>query len=375
MENPFIYGEVVTGDNFCNREKEIKKLSNDLLDSQKIFLISPRRFGKTSLIKTVLEEIRRQNIRTVYLDIEGISTYKKFLNTYLNALIKEFTTINKIYEFTKKILSGIKFELNVDDKGNPALTLGYKSLDENLEMIASKIYELPAKITKRERLVIVFDEFQEILKLNGRHIEGVLRSAIQHQRNVGYIFAGSRRHILVDMATSPDRPFYRMGPVMYLERIPEEIIKKFIYKKFCNTGIKISKIAVAKIIEMSENIPYYIQMLSHELWDYAVIQKKGANEKDIGIVFKELLKQYDQNFREHWNRLITTKRQLLQTIAHRGGNNLLSKEILSKNELGYPSSVQRTLELLIADGHIDKVGNTYFMVDIVFREWIRQFTF
>lgn len=374
MKNPFVYGEVVGGSDFCDRETEVRKLTLDLDNAQKIFLISSRRFGKTSLVKVTLEKLEKQKMRTIYLDVEGISTYKKFLNTYLNILTRKFSAINKLYEFAKKLLPSIRFDLSVDETGSPTLSLGYKPEDPDLESVAAKIFELPEKIAQRQQVVIAFDEFQEILKLNGKQTEGALRAAVQHQKNVGYIFAGSKRHLLTEMVTSPDRPFYKIGPIFYLDKIPEEIFKEFIYEKFHRSGVKISKNTVSKIIEFSENIPYYVQMLSHELWDYSLTQGKEIKEKEIELVFQELLKQYSQNFSESWNKLIIRKKQLLQVIARKGGHNLLSKESLSENELGYPSSVQRTLELLIADGYIDKIDNEYFIVDILFREWVKRFT-
>lgn len=374
MKNPFIYGEAVTGNDFCDREKEIRKLTIDLTNSQKIFLISSRRFGKTSLIKVLLDKLKRQEIKTIYLDIEGISTYKKFLNTYLNILSKEFSPINKLYEFAKKLLPNIKLELSIDETGNPTLFLGYKPEDPDLENVATKVFQLPEKIAQKKQVVVVFDEFQEILKLNSGKIEERLRSVIQHQRKVGYVFAGSKRHLLTEMVTSPDRPFYKIGPTFYLGKIPGEIFKEFIYEKFSRTGVKISKETVSKIIEISENIPYYAQMFSHELWDYSLSEKNEIREEEIELVFLELLKQYNQNFSEIWNKMIIRKKQLLQIIARKGGRNLFSKESLSENEIGYPSSVQRTLELLIAESYVDKIDNEYYIVDILFREWIKRFT-
>lgn len=374
MRNPFVFGEVVIGNDFCNREKEIKRLCRELTDSQKIFLISARRMGKTSLITTVLEKLKKQKIKTICLDIEGISTYKKFLNVYLNALIKEFTTVDKISEFARRLLPSIRFDLTVAETGNPTLSLRYRPQDTELENIATKIYQLPAKISSKKKLVIVFDEFQEIIKLNGKQLEAYLRSAIQHQRNVGYIFSGSKRRLLTEMAMSKDRPFYKIGPVMYLEKIPQEEFQKFISEKFHNTGIKISNSTIMKILDVAENTPYYVQMLSHELWDFVISDKKEIQEKDIEIVLEQLIKQYDQNLRSEWSRLASSKRQLLQVIANKGGKNLLSKESLETNELPGPSSVQRTLESLASDDYIDRINGEYLITNILFREWIKKFT-
>ncbi len=176
------------------------------------------------------------------------------------------------------------------------------------------------------------------------------------------------------MATSPDRPFYKIGPVVYLEKIPEEKFEKFVSGKFHNSGIKISNSTVRKIFTIAENIPYYVQMLSHELWDFAISNKKEIQERDVEIILNQLVKQYDQNFRTEWARLVSTKRQLLQVIAKEGGKNLFSKELMERNELPYPSTIQRTLESLITEEYIDKTNGEYFIVNILFREWIKRFT-
>jgi uncharacterized protein len=372
--NPFIYGEVVTGKDFCDRKEETHRLSRDLLNTQKVFLISSRRLGKTSLIKHVLGKINAQKVKTIYLDIEGSSTYKKFLDVYLNALAKEYTVAEKLYEFGKRFLGGIRFNLETDESGKPVFSLGYKSHDPNIEDIASNIYNLPEKISRGRRLVIVFDEFQEILKLDGGTIEAALRSVIQNQRNIGYVFAGSKRHLINEMATSPDRPFYKIGPVMYLDKINETEFEEYIFEKFKRTGIKISGNTIKEIIKITDNIPYYVQLLSHELWDYAIANKKKIEEESVKDIFMSLIKQYDNSFRETWERLIGTKRQLLQVIALKGGQNLLSKETLEENDLSYPSSVQKTLKLLTDDGYIDKIEGKHYIVDILFKEWIKKHT-
>lgn len=374
MDNPFLYGEAVTGNNFCNRENDINKLKIDLMSSQKIFLISSRKIGKTSLISTVLEQLKKQSLIVVFMDLEGFASYKDFLDAYVLALMREVTTIDKILNFVRSILPGLRIEVKIDESGRPQITLGYSRNEPELNKIASKIYELPQIIAKRrkKKVVVVFDEFQEILKLDGQEIEGIMRAAIQHHRDAGYVFAGSKRHLLTDMVNSQDRPFYKIGPVMYLKKIPEEEFFPFIKTRFASTGVTISDRTVRKIIKTAENIPYYVQMLSHELWDYSILSKR-VRERDIGIVMEQLISQYSQNFHLEWSRLILSKRRLLKAIASDGGANIFSKDFLIRNELGYPSAVRRTLLSLTEEGYLDRDdGKMYFITDLLFREWVKK---
>jgi len=371
MRNPFVYGESVTGENFCDRNTEIRKLKIDILNYQKIFLISSRRIGKTSLIKTVINQIGSKNVIPIFLDLEEFSSYKEFLNAYLSLLVQKSTSKNKILRFIKQVVSGLRIDFKIDETGHPLLSLGYaEPISTEVE---SRIFNLPETIATKQnkKLVIVFDEFQEILNLKRENIEGALRSHIQHQHNVAYIFAGSKKHLLNEMINSSDKPFYRIGPAMYLKKIPETQLLEFIKKKFAATEVDAKNEMFNKIINISDNIPYYVQMLSHELWDFGR-NKRQLKEKDIQIVFSELLHQYSQNFHLEWSRLILSKRQLLKAIALYGGKQVLSKKYLKKSNLGLPSSVRRTLLSLVNNSYIDREDDEYFFTDILFREWIKS---
>ena len=370
MKNPFIYGEPVFGGNFCNRKEEIKKLKNDILSCQKIFLISSRRMGKTSLIKTAIDQISAKEIISISMDLEEFSSYREFLNTYLSLLVEKSTPENKILGFLRQVLSGMQINFKIDEIGKPVISLDYNQpINAELD---SKIFNLPEIIASKQnkKLVVVFDEFQEILKLNRKNIEGKLRAHIQHHRNVAYVFAGSKRHLLNEMINSQDKPFYRIGPVMYLEKINEDIFLKFAKDKLKASGIKISDKALQRVIKLAENIPYYTQLLLHELWD-SKIDKGLISEKDVQSVLSQVVHLYSQNFHLEWSRMILSKRQLLKAISLYGGKQILSGDYLKKNNLGLPSSVRRTLLSLVEDGYLDKENGEYFFADILFREWIK----
>lgn len=373
-KNPFVYGEAVVGDNFCDRTEELSKLKADLINSQKIFLISSRKLGKTSLVKTALNQLKQEGFITVFLDLEGFSSYKDFLDAYLSALTREVAAVDKILTFVRALLPGLRIEFKFDESGKPLLSLGYSRTEPELNKIARSIYELPEIIFKKrkKKVIVVFDEFQEILKLGDKQVEGLLRSSIQHQRNTGYVFAGSKRNLLTQMVSSPQRPFYKIGPIMYLRKIPKNEFFQFSKKRFIATKFKISDETIHGIIKTAENIPYYIQMLSHELWDYGIL-KKELDEKDIPAVLRQLINQQSQNFHLEWSRMILSKRRLLKAIAICGGDRVLSKDFLKKNELEYPSSAHRTLSALMKDGYLDREeSGRYYITDLLLLEWIRN---
>jgi len=157
---------------------------------------------------------------------------------------------------------------------------------------------------------------------------------------------------------------------MYLEKINEDIFLKFAKDKLKASGIKISDEALQKVIKLAENIPYYTQLLLHELWD-SKIDKGLISEKDVQSVLSQVIHLYSQNFHLEWSRMILSKRQLLKAISLYGGKQILSGDYLKKNNLGLPSAVRRTLLSLVEDGYLDKENGKYFFTDILFREWIK----
>lgn len=374
MKNPFVYGEAVTGEHFCNRKEELYRLGNHLSNAQKVFLIAARRLGKTSLVKHVLNDLKRKGIRGIYLDIEGITSYKKFLEIYLTRISQELSLGSKVIGFIKRILPGIGISVNVEQDNSLSMALRYREYDDDLVRAAEQIYKLPEKIAGKKGFVVIFDEFQEITKLNGGNIAAQIRAVIQHQRNVGYVFAGSKRDIIREMADSKDSPFYKIGPMMFLDKIKGAELKEFILEKFRKTKIGISVSAVDRVISIAEGIPYYTQMLAFEVWELGLKQKRIINDEDVTYAYDQLVKQRETYFREKWSGLVLTQRKVLQAIARNDGAHLMSKGTMDKYNLGAVSTVSQAIAQLKKENIIDRDAERYYLDDILFHGWIRKYT-
>ena len=230
---------------------------------------------------------------------------------------------------------------------------------------------LPKK--KGKNFVIAFDEFQEILNFNGDSIEKEMRASFQHHDNVGYLFAGSKKHIINDMVYNKNRPFYKIGKVMNLGKIPPEKFKKFIEEKFRNTDFKIETGVIDKILELTENYPYNVQYLAHELWDMKV-DKKKIHVEDVEAGLLKILNEEEPFFTKIWDNLTLHQRNVLQAIAVSGGKKIFSENYIAKTDIGPASSLQTSVKLLIKKEIIDKTDNTYYINDVFFKEWIKKMT-
>jgi uncharacterized protein len=381
-ENPFVYGEVVTLEAFVDRTDEIARLVRNLTSSQKIFLISPRRYGKSSLIRHVLAALARRKVLTLELTVSSFSSYVAFLEGYARALVALETKAERARSWLQDVFTSIRPEVRYEMKpgGGAQVALAFPTARSSRDVarLAEEVFSLPAYIAERQkrRLVIALDEFQAMTEFDGGSVEHALRAAVQRQRHVGYIFAGSEPTLMEQMI-SPKRPFYKAGPVMRLQKIPADLFARFIETRFTRSGIKPEPGLGMAIIDLAGNIPYDVQRLAHETWDDAVAAKRrAAGFEDLHATLHRLLAEQDMLFEGVWQRLTLPQRAALRAVVLEQGRELLSAESRSRYRLGASSSVQHSLialqrEDLVArddDGH-------YLAVDSLFREWVARKTY
>src|SRR6185436_7291828 len=241
-DNPFVYGEIVTADAFADREDEREHLARDLASGQKVFLISPRRYGKTSLVRDVMRTLARQKILTIEVTVASSSSYICFLEAYAQALLAADTPVARIKRWASDLLRTIKPELrfDADPMGKAKFSLSFPAVRtmRDTARVANEVFQLPARIAeaRKQRLAIALDEFQAITSFNGGSVENALRAAVQDQRQVGYVFSGSEPSLMERML-GPRRPFYKAGPVMRLDKIDPGEFAVFIESRFKGSGI------------------------------------------------------------------------------------------------------------------------------------------
>ena len=376
MKNPFIYGEIVTGKDFADRSGEMKELDRDLKDCEKIFLISPRRYGKTSLIINVLAKLKKNGIYPIYIDLYKATSLHKLLELYVREIAAVETKIEKAIAFIKKILPGLRPKITINSEGDPLLGIEYAGRQRDILKFLDEIYDLPQKLAvkKKRNFVIAFDEFQEIRNFNGDSIEKSMRASFQQQRNVAYLFAGSKKHMLNDMVYNKSRAFYKIGKVINLGKIPREEFRAFLEVKFKNTGFVLEKGVVDKALDLTEDYPYNAQFLCHRLWDINLAKKKLRID-DVGIALGKILSEETPFYLSLWDNLTLFQRNVLQAIANFGGEKIFSKEFMAETGIASGSTLQTSITLLIKKEIIEKNNGIYQISDVFFKEWIKRETF
>lgn len=373
MKNPFVYGATVTGDDFANREKEIKELVQDLKDGERVFLISPRKYGKTSLIMNVLEKIKVAGLYTIYIDLYKATSLNKFIEIYAGEIANAMESkLDRVIKLLRDILPTLRPKITIGHNGRPIIGIEYTPIKKDILRFLDEICNLPEQIAnkKRKKIVIAFDEFQEIRNFDGEDIEKIMRANFQHHKRVGYLFAGSKKHILYDMVSNKSRAFYKMGRILNLGKIPRGEFKEFLEQKFLKTGFILKPGVIDKVLDIVDNYPYNAQFLCHKLWDLYFDTKK-INTENVQPTLERIIIEETPFYLTIWDSLPLTQRQILKAIAMHGGKRIYSQEFIKMNDLGALSTVQTSIRLLIKKEILDKVDNIYYFSDVFFREWVR----
>ena len=381
MDNPFVYGEVVPATSFVDRVDELDRLVRDLGSGQKVFLISPRRYGKSSLIRHALRAAARSGALTAEVTVSSYSSYLAFLEGYTRALAAMQTGLEKARSWLRDAIGSARPELRVegDNAGPMGFSVKFPTVrtDRDISRLAADVFALPQRVheLRKRKLVIALDEFQAIRGFNGGSVEHAVRAAVQHQRSVGYVFAGSEPSLMERML-GPKRPFYKAGPVMRLEKLPPDLFASFIESRFLKTGIKPEAGLGTAIVDLAGNTPYDVQRLAHETWDdVRTAGKRRVALDDLHQTLRRLLAENDMFFEAVWQRLTLPQRATLRAVVLAEGREILGADLRARYRLGVASTVQTSLHALLREDLIAREGDRYVVIDSLMREWIARRTF
>ncbi|CAN5876551.1 ATP-binding protein [soil metagenome] len=381
MTNPFVYGEVVPVSAFVNREDELDRLTRDLLAGQKVFLISPRRYGKSSLVRQALRAAGRGGALVVDVTVSSYSSYVAFLEGYARALSSTERQTGRAVSWLREALSAVGPEVRIDKSGagksQVSLTFPAARTDRDVSRLAEEVFALPGRIaqSRRRKMAIALDEFQAIAGFDGGNVEHALRAAVQHQRDVGYVFSGSEP-ALMERMLGRSRPFYKAGPVLRLGRIPADRFADFLEARFRSTGIRSSPGLGLAIVELAGNLPYDVQRLAHELWDDVRAEgRRTAGLEDLHETLRRLLGEHQSLFEATWQRLTLAQRAALRAAVLQDGRELLSADTRARYRLSGASTVQASLAALVREDILAREAERYIVVDSLLREWVARKTY
>jgi AAA+ ATPase superfamily predicted ATPase len=363
MKNPFVVTGIVDELSFCNRSKEQVELRRHIENSQNVLLFSHRRLGKTSLILKVLKSLT--NITSVYVDLYGTTSTDGFIAAFIKGVSVIEPKGSRFIKLIRENLSNISVSFGFDPISQaPNLNVSFDRQPAFADIEA--VFQLVRKVARRKKIVIAFDEFQEIAGYGTEAFEKELRKVIQHHQNIAYIFAGSQRHIMAALFNDAKRAFYQMAISMPLAGIATEDYVDWIEKLFRQAGKVIEETAIREIVGRCDNHPKYVQEFCYRLWP---ARKIGTSE--INAVENEILEKRSIEFTHIWDSLSLNQKKALKLVAATGGSQLFAANNLAGFKFKTASQVMAALKVLEQRELISKNGD-YHIYDPLFCRWVRR---
>jgi len=372
---PFTYGKITGPDDFTNRTTEIALLKRNFMAGINTILISPRRWGKSSLLHIAAQETVRENpeIRICPIDIFNLRNEHEFYMAMANGVLH--ATSSKWEEFVqnaKQFLSGLIPTITFSPDKQTGVSFGVSW--EEVQRNPDEILDLAEKIAVRKniKIVVCIDEFQSLTAFNEPLLfQKKLRSHWQNHRHVTYCLYGSKRHMLLDVFSNPSMPFYKFGELVYLKKIDTVEWVTFIQKRFTDTGKSINESDARLIAVLADNHAYYVQQLAQQTWFRT---KKVCRQECVISAHEDITDQLSLLFSAITERLSAIQLGVLRAILS-GEEQLTSQRTLSKYRLGTSANVVRVKRGLIESEVIDDTGQEINFLDPIYKYWLETFFF
>ena len=371
---PFIYGKIAKEYEFTNRTKDIEYLSSNFRGLINTTIISPRRWGKTSLVNRVAEIFENDSQYFVCkLDVFNCRTQEQFYSSFANAILNASSTgWDDFVAAAKKYLSRFLPNVSLSDTAQ-SYELSFGVDFKSSQLSIDEILDLPHQIAneKGRKFIVCVDEFQNISNYeDSLGFQQKLRAHWQHHNNVCYCLYGSKRHMLLDIFNNYQMPFYKFGDIHFLDKISREDWVSFISQRFRDTGKDISDDLCGLIADKVKNHPYYVQQLSQQVW----LRTENISTEDIVIEsFENLINQLSLLFTNIIDTLTAKQISFLVAVA-KGERNFSSKHVLDSYQLGTSANIKNLKKVALDKDIIDIFANNKMeFQDPIFEYWVLNY--
>lgn len=351
MANKFSYGTLAKGDFFTDRKSELLRMKQFLDSENHLVLISPRRYGKSSLVKKCVEEVGRPYI---WLDLQYVVSVASFTTQLLKAILAQYPMERLRYELRHfRIMPTITLNPITNE-----CQFGFQPSESADNTMLEDVMALLQKLsTPEKKLIVIFDEFHEVLKIS-KDLDKQLRSIIQLQSGLNYIFMGSQEGMMLEIFERKKSPFYHFGGLMRLSKIPYEDFYQFVFERLPEAPNK--EDITREILAFSSCHPYYTQQLAFEVSNQ--IEVNAVQEDVVTRAIHTILQAHDLNYERLWENFNNTDKSTLLQLSN-GDNPLNNRSVAS-------STAFSSLKRLVKSGVIIRTKE-YMLEDPFFCEWLR----
>ena len=372
MENkPFVFGVAASGDNFTDRESETARLLTNFRSGVNTVLISPRRWGKTSLVRKVCRLAQTDELKIVYLDIFSCRSDADFYDAFASAVLKQTSTkVEEWMENIRQVLSRIspKLSLGADPAADFSLSLELTPKREGID----EILQLPEKIAEKKgcRIVVCIDEFQQIGEFkDSKTFQKRLRSVWQLQKHVSYCLFGSKKHLMNELFECKSLPFYKFGDAIYLQKIATADWVGYIRSRFEATGKSIPAELAEEICRRVDNHSSYVQQLAWLVWTRT---GKEATRQELEAAFQDIIDQNTPLFEKQTESLTSFQMNFLRAIIDGVHSEFTTQEVMRKYQLGSSANVSIIKRALIKKELIEIDKRKAVIPDPIMKVWLQR---
>jgi AAA+ ATPase superfamily predicted ATPase len=358
IDNPFEFGRELGTDELVDRDEEVAEVMRTIQQGAKLFLVGPRRFGKTSILKAAEDRLKKKRAIVLRFDAESYPSLDLLVTNMIAAAAKGLKgPVERVGEQIRSFFSRLRPELtfNVTQDAWDA-KLGIETTpdqESHVTLLVEALNGLEALASTQppnQSVGVIIDEFQRVIEMGGHQTESQVRSAIQRHQRVGYVFAGSKTRLLTAMTMDAARPFYRLGSVRFLGPIPPQDFEKFLIAKFRQTGFKVQDGAAQAILRLADNVPYNVQLLAHTCWNE--LRNRSTQQSPVMTIQTAedalwlIVRQYDPFYTQTWSALTSIQQKTLLAVLQQKGVHLQTLKVAQLVGRG-ASTVQRSIEALI----------------------------
>lgn len=370
--SPFQFGTLATEDNFIDRTEDRAMLKQLLSSHINVMLISPRRWGKSSLVRKAMTELlaERSDVRVCYIDAFSIGTEAEFYRTFASQVIAcASTRVERWIEDAKRFLSGVIPQIVVNDQITDFVAFDMKFVPQEHDKLT--ILHLPEILAKEKglKIIVCIDEFQQLANLpEYKDMEGKMRSVWQQQQLTSYCLYGSKRNMMLNIFNNSNSPFYRFGQVIFMQKIAKEHWIPFILSSFEKTEKTISREMAERICDTVSCHSWYLQQLCYFIWSFT---DREVTESVFQLGMKQLLNINMPMFQNDTENLSSTQIEMLKAICD-GEQHFASQSAKQKYCLGNPNTIIKNKKALQNKDIIEKQKDRFEFTDPVYRIWFKE---
>lgn len=372
IDVPFQYGRLAEAESFIDRVEDRKELKNFLSHGINTILVSPRRWGKSSLVKEAMRELREEDkkVRVCFLDAYKLHSEEDFYNKFASAVIQGVSSAleqkwGDFLRFVSRLTPSIT--IAGDPMNSVEVNLKMNPLQESPEAIL----QLPERIAveKGIRVIVCIDEFQQLANLpHWERLESMLRSEWQQQQHTTYCLYGSKMHMMKKIFNNSRSPFYKFGQMMQLKRIDKKYWLPYIVNNFEATGRHITETQAERICEMVKYNSWYVQQYCFFVWSHTA---GTVEDRELERQLDLVIDTNAETFQNELDELVPSQIALLKAIAA-GERHFNAKNVVEKYRLGQSQTITRNKKTLIEKDLVEKNGDIFSFVDPLFELWLKR---